>query len=363
VSVSSEAFKALGIPQNITRIHLVNFAASAILIPSLLWAEVIGVGIAVSLAAVTAGTYALTRVTKEADIPGRELLGRVGGIAVAAVIALAATLAADLTILAGAETRWEAAGVVAAEAVLMLVVFAAALSVTARQEMLRAGEAIAHLRPSGRSVKMPGMLGRVVQRVAALPERRVVLAAVTVCVLLGIAGELQNADVTGFDPFDLDAEVRFAALWSAALLVGAAAAAWVAAGVAGVGALRFFGAFLLFMAVDEFFEIHEILEKELDVDWQLLYLPVVVAGGVAFLLSAARLRAQGHGRAVGLLVAGAVCWLLSQVLEKLQWNGDVQVDGYEPMSTAEELLEMGGSLLFGLAMLAVVRSVAARSDR
>lgn len=199
-----------------------------------------------------------------------------------------------------------------------------------------------------------------VRRVATLPERRVVIVPTVICLVLGVLGELQNHEVPNTNPFDLDAEQKVAATWSAGILLAAAAAAFGAAVETRIRSLWGFGAFVGFMGVDEYFEIHEELERQFGVDWQILYLPVFAIGAATFLLAVRRLRPQGHHRAVALLFAGAACWVVSQVIEKLEWDGERRVSGYRQLTTVEELLEMFGSLLFGWAMLAVVRAVMAR---
>jgi len=44
-----------------------------------------------------------------------------------------------------------------------------------------------------------------------------------------------------------------------------------------------------------------------------------------------------------LVLAGGTAWVLSQLLERVQWDGDVKVDGYMAMMINEEVFEMIGS--------------------
>lgn len=153
--------------------------------------------------------------------------------------------------------------------------------------------------------------------------------------------------------FDLDGERTVPSLWSAALLT--------AAGVLGVAvavalrrpAVAVLGAALAFMAVDEFFALHEEVEDLTGIDWQTLYLPVFAVVGLLALRVLVVSRRLGERRFVVLLTSGAVCWAVSQVLEKAEWDGPVRRAGYPVMMVTEELLEMTGSLLFVLAMLAL----------
>jgi hypothetical protein len=51
------------------------------------------------------------------------------------------------------------------------------------------------------------------------------------------------------------------------------------------------------------------------------------------------------------MIAGAMAWMASQVLELLQWRGDTKTAEYLALMVPEELLEMTGSLLFLMAVL------------
>ncbi|HEX2505005.1 MAG TPA: hypothetical protein VHK22_02250 [Gaiellaceae bacterium] len=57
-----------------------------------------------------------------------------------------------------------------------------------------------------------------------------------------------------------------------------------------------------------------------------------------------------------LLLAGAGAWLAAQVLEKVQWTEGASTPAsfYKPAMVTEEILELGGSYLFGLALLVVI---------
>jgi hypothetical protein len=112
-----------------------------------------------------------------------------------------------------------------------------------------------------------------------------------------------------------------------------------------------FGALLAFMSADEWFGVHEHLEDALHVDWPLLYLPLMTAGGVVALLLVSRYRAVPwlpHA-----FLGGGGCWATAVVLEKLQWTEAGHGPHYVAMMIPEELLEATGSFRFseGLAQL------------
>jgi hypothetical protein len=62
--------------------------------------------------------------------------------------------------------------------------------------------------------------------------------------------------------------------------------------------------------------------------------------------------------AVPVLAAGAVAWGVSQVLEAVQWDGDVKQPGYDYMMFVEEVLEMLGTVGFIVALLMLAWPVA-----
>jgi hypothetical protein len=158
--------------------------------------------------------------------------------------------------------------------------------------------------------------------------------------------------------FDLDGERTAPAAWSGGLL---AIAAFLALRVDAEVPARprwalGLAVFFAFMALDEVVEIHERLEYWTGVDWEILYVPIALAGGIGWLLGVrACLRALPASAL--LLGAGAAWWLFSQTLEALQWDGGVKTADYMPMMYAEEVGEMLGSGCFLLAMLALLRAV------
>jgi hypothetical protein len=157
--------------------------------------------------------------------------------------------------------------------------------------------------------------------------------------LFGLLGALNDLELP-LGEFSLTAELDVPAFFSAGLLWWAAALAWAAG-----GNLRPVAVFFAFMGVDELVSIHEWLERTSGVDWQLLYLPVMALGGIVWLRAAPR---------VGpLWVAGAAAWVVAQVFELLQNDGDTLVHPW--MTVPEEMLEMAGSSLWVLALLVLLR--------
>ena len=204
--------------------------------------------------------------------------------------------------------------------------------------------------------------------------------SVVVIVVLGGLGIAYEAGVP-LGLFDLDVEGTVPAGWSAGLLLAGGGLglllaslelpaderehAWVAA----------FGGFLVFMGLDEGLRVHENLDAWLDFDWQVIYLPIAVAGGYAGLVTVRVLARMGER--ARLLVAGAGCWVVAQLIEAFQHAGEVRpgsIDGgklseeeferasqdvaYVTSMIVEELLEMAGSLLFVLVLLGAVRALA-----
>jgi hypothetical protein len=178
---------------------------------------------------------------------------------------------------------------------------------------------------------------------------RIVLTGVTL--LVAVLGAWQR-HAGGPSLFTLDAEANVPALWSGfLLLLAAVAAVRVARADRRGGAWPWWPLAVLFffMAADEVAGLHEELERQTGVDWQLLYLPLIAGGGAAALGALVRLREQPALAAR--FLAACAAWGLAQVLEALQWHGAQRAAGYGEMMVAEETLEMIGSLVFALTLL------------
>ena len=190
----------------------------------------------------------------------------------------------------------------------------------------------------------------------------IVLSALAV---LGVLASLLDRTAMGI--FHLDQEGGVAAFTSAGLLFGAS--------LAMLGALRCDGslgwrtgglpALLAIMGLDEWNSWHERLEAALGLDWQLVYVPVVLIGGAAWLR--VLLRWGTRSTSGMLLILGAAAWLMSQVLEAAQWSFGTDVPrssghAYAYSMVPEELLEAGGSACFLLAAV-IVRAAHADLQR
>jgi hypothetical protein len=209
--------------------------------------------------------------------------------------------------------------------------------------------------------------GRVV-RAASRVSPRVVAAvcgiAIAVLVVMGI---LQRTAFPDWGAANLDSEVSVATRFSAALL-WAAALWWLLVAVVArprqLG-LWFWWPVLAWLALDEGAAIHEKLERWSGIDWQLLYVPVMALGGLAWLGVVRRFRSRP--RIVALLMAAAVAWIAVLILELAQnWGGSsAEAAIYVPTMIIEEALEMiGAASLLVAATLALHGTVreAARNE-
>jgi hypothetical protein len=153
--------------------------------------------------------------------------------------------------------------------------------------------------------------------------------------------------------FDLDGEGKPPAAFSALLLGSAGLAGFLNARDTGERAWALLGAFLLFMAVDEAITLHETLGDATGIGWIKLYLPVAAVGGLAWLAVLRRLWPVPLLRAGWL--GGAAAWFVSQVLEHLESGPGGRVEAYEVYATFEEALELVGSALWLLVLLAALQ--------
>jgi len=188
------------------------------------------------------------------------------------------------------------------------------------------------------------------------PQRLLValLIAIAVFSLAGINVVLTDSPSSHWN---LDSDwtdgygLAYPTLFSAALLWGAGTCALIA------GRRRIFGRrgswyllglLLVGMGFDELLATHERLESATGVDWQTLYAPIAIACGVAWLFITLSMRRVKPARA--LMILGAAAWLVAQILEATQWDGDREVSSYAIQMVIEETLEMTGSTLFLVAI-------------
>jgi hypothetical protein len=185
--------------------------------------------------------------------------------------------------------------------------------------------------------------------------------ALAACVgALGILGAY-NALVSEVPAFSLQEELRngfnVPVLFAGVILLLAAALGARIARAASSNRRIWAGLAVLFtfMAFDETLLIHEDLQRAVDVEWQILYIPIFL---FALTLWIAVLRACS-GSERFLWIAGAAAWGSVQLLEAI---GHVR-EGREPTETAagggalravEELGELTGTTLFIWALLLIV---------
>ena len=213
-----------------------------------------------------------------------------------------------------------------------------------------------------------------------LDPRTVALWLAVVTVALGLLGGLRylgaplsafNLDAEPFrsGAFEVTAEGIVPTLYSSLLsLAGAALAFALAARGSGTGqrplALTAIGVLLAFMAVDEAALIHENIDDWLGLEnWIVGYLPLIVAGGIAWIALLRRF----DGAARVLWAAGAAAWALSTMLEvPVQQRVEMSRPVYGIQMESEELLSMVGSSCFLLALLIRIqlsRREQSRGDR
>ncbi len=191
--------------------------------------------------------------------------------------------------------------------------------------------------------------------------RQVAAVALLSIAVLGIIGALHAAGLVHLKMFNLDREWTIPAFYSSALLFAASALALLLSQVDGYNTgnpvwWRFMGLFFAVMGLDEILSLHERLEKLTGIDWQVLYIPVVLIGGIGGLVTLKRLWQLRVGYLV--YAGGAAAWFISQVFEKIEWSGHDGarlVNIYNQLMVAEEELEMIGSLLFGLGVLLALK--------
>lgn len=219
--------------------------------------------------------------------------------------------------------------------------------------------------PTGLLTRLALALGRV--------DLRVVATAIVVLGALAAAFGIYHLQTSRVDPgastdfFDLDGEDTFVTVLTGASLLAAALGALVAGySVLGRARLVFhaLAGFFAFMALDEVLSFHEGIERSAGVDWQVLYLPIFLVGGVAGIAALVALR--GVRIAQLTFLAGGAAWFVAQVLEKIQWSGagdDEPIAHYNLLMVPEELLEYLGSALWFVAFVLVIRHVLAQSAR
>lgn len=209
----------------------------------------------------------------------------------------------------------------------------------------------------------PGRLDRALRSVEPKVVAVVVLGALAV---IGVLGGLQAAQgpveaeggpapsgILGW--FYLDGEYNLPAIFSAVIWLFAGVSLYTAGRARERGWRRQIwsglAVALVYLALDEAFGFHEKLEGRTDVDWQLLYLPLLIAMAAAGLY----VLLQSRGTARLLLLAAGAAAFGAQVLEAVQWDGQVPVDSYRQLMVPEEILEPTAAALIAVAGLMLLR--------
>lgn len=157
--------------------------------------------------------------------------------------------------------------------------------------------------------------------------------------------------------FDLDSELTVPTYYSGVLLLLAAGMAALCVSVRAPGTLawRVLTGFFAFMALDEVVGVHELLAGWAGLYWQILYVPIMLAGALGFLGVMWAFRAV---RAVPIVLAlGGLLYVTGQGLDTLQWSGGELVASLKWTTVPEEILEMTGVTLWSLGFLIAVQFV------
>ena len=156
--------------------------------------------------------------------------------------------------------------------------------------------------------------------------------------------------------FYLDGEYNVAAAVSAGIWLLAALSLYAAGRMLEAGHGRFvwtgLAAALVYLGLDEGLKLHERVEGETAIDWQLLFAPLLIASALAGLYVVVR---AGPGTPQLLLLAAGGAAVAAQVLEAAQWNGDEPVGPYRALMVPEEILEPTAAALIAVAALMLLR--------
>lgn len=148
LSFSSEALKALGRPEILTRVHVLMAIASTVAMIALLSLDLIGVVAGISIGITAGAAYALARVSRLIGFSLRDVVGAMWPPAVAALVMVAVLTPLEF-LLVEADERPIALGLVllGAEALAGLAIYAATLRVVSPQTTSELVRLAGRLRP------------------------------------------------------------------------------------------------------------------------------------------------------------------------------------------------------------------------
>lgn len=197
--------------------------------------------------------------------------------------------------------------------------------------------------------------------VSRLDPRTLLLGFAGCLVVLGVLGAIVYPGGGTLRVFDLNKEQTFPATFSGLLLFGAAAMALMNGVVRSPNPSDrrwwlVLAAVFAFLGLDEIAALHEAVQDRVHLWGQATLAPVVFAGIAAWFIALKRLSASSPG-AARLFVLGAAAWIASQGIDLVlneHWGWTI---------IPEELGEMAGSALFGLALLVAVRELVAVRSR
>ncbi|MGH2978258.1 MAG: hypothetical protein ACRDLQ_01300, partial [Solirubrobacterales bacterium] len=178
-----------------------------------------------------------------------------------------------------------------------------------------------------------------------------------VAVVFGILGAIVYPGGGDLRVFDLNKEQTFPATFSGVLLLAAAGLALLNGLVRSETAAgrRWWIVLALvfaFLGIDEIAALHEAVQDRVNVWGQAVLMPVVLVGVYAWWVTLRQLRSEPPAGTLFLL--GAAAWIVSQGIDAAfneHWGWTI---------VPEELFEMAGSAMFGLALLVALRKLVAR---
>ena len=195
-----------------------------------------------------------------------------------------------------------------------------------------------------------------VAAVGNVDVRALVAGVVGLVVVFGILGSIVYPGGGDLRAFDLNKEQTFPATFSGALLLAAGGLALLNGLVRSRSASdrRWWIVLALvfaFLGLDEIAALHEAVQDRVHVWGQAVLAPIVVVGVYAWWVA---LRQLWKEPPAGMLfLAGAGAWITSQLIDaglNEHWGWTI---------VPEELLEMAGSALFGLALLVALQRLVA----